>query len=89
MAAGALRFYHSNNIDVPNDVSVASYDRIVNDDLLYVHPSYVMMDPALIGRTLSEFIVERIQHKSDHNIIANRTVRFPAKLVPGNGTKMI
>lgn len=89
MASGGLRYCLSNNIDVPGDVSIASYDRIVNDDLLYVHPSYVTMDPAMIGKKLSEYIVDRIQHKNDLSSIANREIRYHAKLVPGNGSRKI
>lgn len=89
MAGGGLRYFHEHNINVPGDVSVASYHRIVNDDLLYVHPTYTTMDPTMIGRQLAEFLVERIQHKEDLRGIANREVRYPAKVVPGNGTRAI
>ena len=89
MAAGGLRYYHEHGIDVPGDVSVASYHRIVNDDLLYVHPTYTTMDPTMIGRQLAEFLVDRIQHKDDLRSIGNREVRYPARIVPGNGTRSI
>ncbi len=89
MAGGGLRYYHEHGIDVPGDVSVASYHRIVNDDLLYVHPTYTTMDPTMIGRQLAEFLLDRIQHKDDLRSIANREVRYPAKVVPGNGTRSI
>lgn len=89
MGAGGLRYFNAHHVRVPEDISVACYDRIVNDDLLYIHPTYVTMDPGLIGRTLSDFIVDRIQHKNDLTSIANREVRFPARLVPGNGTRQL
>lgn len=89
MAAGGLRYYHEHGIDVPGDISVASYHRIVNDDLLYVHPTYTTMDPVMIGRQLADFLVERIQHKDDLRGIANREVRYPARIVPGNGTRAL
>jgi DNA-binding LacI/PurR family transcriptional regulator len=89
MAAGALRYCRLNNIDVPDSVSIASYDRIVNDDLLYVHPCFVTMEPLEIGKKLAELIVERIQNKDKASDIPNREIRLLSHLVVGNGTKRI
>ncbi|MGI6299123.1 MAG: hypothetical protein ACOX1T_08185 [Saccharofermentanales bacterium] len=86
MAEGGLRYYKENDVDIPGKLSVASYHRVVNDDLLYVHPTHTTMDPVMIGNQLAEFLVDRIAHKNNLRGVPNREVRYPAMVVPGNGT---
>jgi DNA-binding LacI/PurR family transcriptional regulator len=86
MILGALKYFRTHDIDIPEVVSVASYGDIINSDLLYVHPSIVTLNPWVIGKKLADLIIERIEQKND---IGNREIRYASQLIPGNGVKII
>ena len=86
LCVGAMRYCHEHGIRIPEDVSLCSYGKIQNEDLMYVRPSYVVMDPAVIGTRIADLLLERIEHK---NRLANREVLFSAELVAGNGVRSI
>ena len=86
LCVGALRYCHEHGIRIPDQVSIASYGKIQNEDLLYVRPSYVVMDAAAIGTRIAELALERIRGKNQLN---NREVLFSAELVKGNGVRAI
>ncbi len=82
LCTGAMKYCHDHGIRIPQDVSLCSYGRMQNSDLLYVEPSYVVMDPFTLGRRMGEEMLERIAAKND---IPNREVRYSAALVEGSG----
>jgi len=82
LAAGVLRYCHDRGIHIPQDLSICSYGKIFNNDLLYVQPSYVTMDPTLLGHKIASFMLERIAGKNQHS---NREMRLDAQLVKGTG----
>ena len=82
LCVGALRYCRENSIRIPEQLSLCSYGQLHNDDLLYVHPSYVTMDPQTIGRRIGENLLERIANK---NKLPNREIRYSPSLIPGNG----
>lgn len=82
LAAGVLRYCHDQCISIPQDLSVCSYGRIFNNDLLYIQPSYVTMEPSVLGSRIAEYMLERIALK---NQMDNRETRFDAQLVEGTG----
>lgn len=86
LCVGAMRYCHEHGLRIPEDVSLCSYGKIQNEDLMYVRPSYVVMDPAIIGTRIADLLLERIERK---NHLINREVLFSAELVPGNGVKSI
>ena len=86
LALGALQFCRGANIDVPSQLSLASFGKICNYEYLYIQPSYVDLFPAAMGTRLSELMIERIESK---NSLLNREVRFPTALVAGSGASML
>ncbi len=86
MMVGALKYFRTHNINIPDTFSVASYGDIINADLLYVQPSIVTLNPWVIGKKMGELIMERIETQND---IDNREIRYVPQLIPGNGVKMI
>ncbi|HEY5562213.1 MAG TPA: LacI family DNA-binding transcriptional regulator [Clostridiaceae bacterium] len=85
MAIGALRYFKSHQINVPQDISIVSYGDIDNIDLLYIQPSIVTLNAQIIGSKAGEMLLERIKDKS----IINREVIYTPKLVIGNGVQNI
>lgn len=81
LATGVLRFCHERQIHIPNNLSLCTYGKILNNDLLFIQPCRVEMDPAIIGAQLARCMLERIAKKNDIN---NREFRIPAPLVDGN-----
>ena len=86
LALGALQFCRESGINVPSDLSLASFGKISNYEYLYVQPSYVDLFPSAMGTRLSELMIERIESK---NSLLNREIRFPTALVPGSGTVIL
>ncbi len=86
MSIGALKYFRTHNINIPEDISVASFGNIENEDLLFVKPSYVKMNTWAMGRKQAELIVERIENK---NQLPNREVRYSTLLIIGNGVRSI
>ena len=68
---------------LPEELSLCSFGRISNLDLLYIRPTCTEQYPAAMGARLAELIIERIETK---NALLNREIRFPTLLLPGNGT---
>ncbi|MBQ6373167.1 MAG: LacI family DNA-binding transcriptional regulator [Clostridia bacterium] len=84
LCIGAMRYCRENGVRIPEQLSLCSYGQLENDDLLYVHPSYVTMDPQTIGRRIGEIMLERISSK---NKLPNREIRYSPTLVPGDGVR--
>jgi len=85
MSIGALRYFKSHNINVPQDISIVSYGDIDNIDILYIQPSIVALNPWVLGTKAGEMILTRIKDKS----INNREVIYTPQLVIGNGVQSI
>ena len=83
LALGALQFCHEAHLRLPEELSLCSFGRISNLDLLYIRPTCTEQYPAAMGARLAELIIERIETK---NALLNREIRFPTLLLPGNGT---
>lgn len=86
MSIGALKYFRIHNIRIPEDISIASFGNIVNDDLLFVKPSCVKMNTWIMGKKQGELIIERIESK---NQLPNREIRYSTPLIVGNGVKQI
>ena len=84
LTVGALRYFRSHNVAVPDDISLICYGNILNTDLFYIQPYYIDMDPRVIGTRVAELLIERIEHKNE---LPNREVLFAPALVPGNSVK--
>ena len=83
MTIGAIKYFRSNGIDVPGDISVACYGNIDNIELMYIQPSIVTLNPVTIGHKIGEYMLERI--KDDK--IGNRVFVYNPQLVPGNAVR--
>lgn len=78
---GALRYFRSHNISVPDDVSLVSPSNISFSDLFYVQPRHAVPSTWALGRRAGEMILERIRSNND---ILNREVFFTPTIIPGN-----
>lgn len=81
LAVGALRYFRSHNIAIPEQLSFACYGNVLNVDLFYVQPDNIDMDPRQIGTKMGEMLIERIEHKNE---LPNREIRFSPMLIQGN-----
>lgn len=86
LALGALGFCKKNNIKIPQEVSFACYGDIAHEDLLFVRPSKVTMDPWPMGKRVADLMIERIEQK---NQMSNREILFTPQLVVGDGVSEI
>ena len=84
MMLGAMRYLRANAIQVPEEISIASYGDIINMDILYVQPTIVTLNPYVIGRKIAELLVERIHLKNE---IWNREFRYAPMLIKGNSVR--
>ncbi|MDI3508599.1 MAG: hypothetical protein PWP55_791 [Clostridiales bacterium] len=85
MTMGALKYFRSNGIDVPNDISIAAYGNIDNIELMYIQPTIVTLNAWVIGNKAGEMILERIKNKA----VSNREVIYVPQLIEGNSVKNI
>jgi LacI family transcriptional regulator len=83
---GALRYFRSHNISVPQDISFASPCNISIADLLYVQPNYAMPDTWSLGKRVGEMLMERIKCGNE---ILNREVCYVPNVIYGNSVKNI
>lgn len=83
---GALRYFRSHNIRVPQDISFTSPCNISYADLLYVQPNYAMPDTWSLGKRAGEMLMERIKC---NNEILNREVCYIPTVIYGNSVKNI
>lgn len=85
MAIGAMKYLRTNNIRVPENVSLASYGNIDNIEVMYIQPSIVTLNARLIGEKAGKMILERIRNKS----MVNREIIFTPQLAPGDAVRRI
>lgn len=85
MTIGVLKYCKAYNINVPQEISIASYGNVDNIDLMYTQPSEVTLNLWLIGKKTGEMILERINNKN----IGSREVVFSPQLKVGNGVRKI
>lgn len=86
MTMGALMYLRENKINVPEQVSVASYGDLENWELMYIEPTVLTLNTTLLGQKAAEMIIERIEK---NNEIQNRhVIYFPQFIIRGT-TKAI
>lgn len=83
---GALRYFRTHNISVPEDISFASPCNISLADLMYVQPNFAMPDTWALGKRAGEMIMERIKC---NNEMVNREVCYIPTVIYGNSVKNI
>lgn len=83
LGMGAMQFCRAGGIAVPQELSLAVFGMVGNDELLYIKPTCVDIFPIAMGTRIAELILERIESK---NRIHGREIRFPTALVPGQST---
>ena len=63
MALGAIHYLTDQNIKVPEQVSLACYGNINSLELFKIQPSYVSLNPQIIGIKSGELILSRIKNR--------------------------
>ncbi len=85
MTLGALKFFKTKGLKIPEEISVASYVSIGDTDLLYVQPTIMTQNPWVIGTKAARLLLDRIKDKE----LGNREIIYESQLVVGNGVKAI
>lgn len=80
---GALKYFRTHSIRVPEDISVGSFGNIEYLELMYVRPTLVTQNPWSIGTKAAELILERLNHKN----LANREIIFHSELQMGDSMR--
>ena len=80
MTIGALKCLKEKNINAPEDISIASTNKIEHIELMAIRPTVIDYDPKLLGAQAGEFLLERL----NDNSLANRECIFTAKIIHGN-----
>lgn len=60
MAIGAMSYFWSNGVAIPDQVSFLSYGDIQNRQLLYFQPTVLAQKPGRIGELAAEFLMQRL-----------------------------
>lgn len=85
MAIGVYKYLGSQNISVPDAVSVVSYGNISNSDLFPVIPTFTTLNPTFIGEKTATLLLSRIQD----NTRSKREVIFEPLLLVNESTRSI
>jgi len=80
MTIGVLKYLRSRRLRVPEDVSLVCFGDIDNGEIMYVQPTFVTQNPAVIGAKVAELMLERLADKGK----LNREVIFESVLSEGN-----
>ena len=81
IALGAMRYFSTNKISIPNDVSIVCFGDIPNREILYINPTVAATNLTGMGMKMGELLLERIQAKEP---IANREICFTTQIYNGN-----
>jgi len=80
MTVGALRALLANNITVPDQMSVVSYNDIDYKELMTIRPTLHAINPAEIGKLAGKALLERLAN----NKLPNREFILDGHMIPGN-----
>ncbi len=83
MAIGVYKYLHNRGIEVPKDISVASYGNISNGELFRAEPTCTTLNPAFIGEKAAKLLLSRILNPS----AGNREVIFEPLLLLNETTR--
>ena len=86
IALGAMRYFSTNKISIPNDVSIVCFGDIPNREILYINPTVAATNLTGMGMKMGELLLERIQAKER---IANREICFTTQIYNGNSVMEI
>lgn len=78
---GALRYFRSHNVKVPQDISFVCPCNINLSDLFYIQPSYAIPNTWALGQRAGEMLMDRI---SCNNDIINREASYMPTTIYGN-----
>lgn len=84
LALGALKSMMSNNVRVPEDLSIVSFNQIDYRELMVVRPTVYAIKPTEIGLSIGYALIERLAD----NQIPYRELFTSGELIPGNGVSI-
>ena len=85
MAIGALKYIKQHGIEVPEELSLASFEFIDNIEILSIQPVIASSNPYVMGSRVGEMMLERIKDAT----IPNREIIYQPQLFMGNGIREI
>lgn len=84
MTLGVMTCARENNINIPDDISLVSYDGIPNAQLMVTRPTAAVFDTMAMGQKIGRTILERIEDPQ----IENRSFIFQQRIIQGNSINM-
>lgn len=85
LAMGVLTHLRERRIDVPADISFASFGDLSNWELLYVQPTLIQQSPSRVGEAAAQLLLKRIADRAR----PPEDVLVPSPLMPGNSIARI
>lgn len=86
MALGAMQYCRTNDIRIPEDLSLCCFGDIAHNDLMYVNVTHVRTDFVALGTRIGEMLLERSSETGNNSQLPNREARFDTPLVLGDST---
>ena len=84
MAVGALEGLKANHLNVPEDISIASYNNVEYRDLMAVRPTVHDVDPREIGLLAGHALLERLASPK----LPVREFIVEGRVIPGNAVSI-
>ncbi len=85
MTLGLCKYFNDNNISIPDDISVVTYDNILNHFMIGTSVTAIKQDIPTLAENACNILFEQIENKS----IENKTVILTPELVLNKSVKRI
>ena len=85
MTVGALKYLHTNNVEIPKEFSIVSYGNVDNSELFSASLGYVTLNPYFIGEKAANYLLSRIKEPQ----IRNRETIFEPSFVKNGSIKRL
>ncbi len=85
MAIGSMKYFIDHDISIPEELSFVTYGNIDDIDLMSIKPTYVTLDPVMIGNKSGELLINRI---NNHQLPSQQII-FEPKLIHADRIRQV
>ncbi len=85
MMVGALKYFKTEGILIPEQMSIVNYGDLQNPEILYVKPTFSSLSPELIGVKAAELLLERIKNRGG----CRKEILMVSQMVQGETVKRL
>jgi len=85
MLIGVMKYTRMHDVKIPDDISIAVYGNIANPEVLYVMPTCLYCDAAVLGMTSIELLLKRIesqQYTTNHETMLTPQLQISESIKP-------